>query len=106
MITEKVVSLKHKVTNTNVLKRAIYWKMREFKPKVRLFIDSRKYIIKTVDNIFELEQALELRYEVFYRETLNKDNLSRIDIDKFDILSDHLIIIDKKLGEVYGKMRS
>ena len=105
MITEKVVSLKHKVTNTNVLKRAIYWKMREFKPKVRLFVDSRKYIIKTTDNIFELEKALELRYEVFYRETLNKDNLSRIDIDKFDVLSDHLIIIDKKLGEVVGTYR-
>lgn len=105
MITEKVVSLRGKVTNKNVLKRAIYWKMREFKPKVRLYIDSRKYIIKTVDDIFELEKALELRYEVFYRETLNKDTITRIDIDKFDILSDHLIIIDKKLGEVVGTYR-
>ena len=105
MIIEKAVSLRGKVTNKNVLKRAIYWKMREFKPKVRLHIDSRKYIIKTVDDIFELEQALELRYEVFYRETLNKDTFTRIDIDKFDILSDHLIIIDKKLGEVVGTYR-
>ncbi len=105
MLADKVISLKDRVTNAGVLKRAIYWKMREFKPKVRLFIDSRKYIIKTVDNIIELEKALELRYEVFYRETLNKDTLTGIDIDKFDLLSDHLIIIDKNINKVVGTYR-
>ncbi|MFI5322604.1 MAG: GNAT family N-acetyltransferase [Thermodesulfobacteriota bacterium] len=105
MLTKKVMSLRNTVTSSNVLRRAFRWKLRQFKPKVPLLIESSRFVIKTVENSFELEKALNLRYEVFYRETLNKDNFSRTDIDKFDSICDHLIIIDKKQNTVVGTYR-
>ncbi len=105
MLAKKVMSLTNTVTSSNVLRRAFRWKLRQFKPKVPLLIESNKFVIKTVENIFELEKALNLRYEVFYKETLNKDNFSRTDIDKFDSLCDHLIILDKKHNTVVGTYR-
>lgn len=105
MLAKKVMSLTNTVTSSNVLRRAFRWKLRQFKPKVPLLIESNKFVIKTVENIFELEKALNLRYEVFYKETLNKDNFSRTDIDKFDSICDHLIILDKKHNTVVGTYR-
>jgi L-ornithine Nalpha-acyltransferase len=105
MLANKVMSLTNTVTSSNVLRRAFRWKLRQFKPKVPLLIESNKFVIKTVENIFELEKALNLRYEVFYKETLNKDNFSRTDIDKFDSICDHLIILDKKHNTVVGTYR-
>jgi putative hemolysin len=105
MLTKKVMSLRNTVTSSNVLRRAFRWKLRQFKPKVPLFIESSRFVIKTVENSIELEKALNLRYEVFYRETLNKDNFSKTDIDKFDAICDHLIIVDKKQNNVVGTYR-
>jgi len=105
MLAKKVMSLTNTVTSSNVLRRAFRWKLRQFKPKVPLLIESNKFVIKTVENSFELEKALNLRYEVFYKETLNKDNFSRTDIDKFDSICDHLIILDKKHNTVVGTYR-
>lgn len=105
MIAKKVMSLKNTVASSNVLRSAFRWKLRQFKPKVPLLIESNRFIIKTVENSFELERALNLRYEVFYKETLNKDNFSRTDIDKFDSICDHLIILDKKDNILVGTYR-
>ncbi len=88
-----------------MLGSAFKWKLRQFRTKVPINIESNRFVIKTVENMSELEKALDLRYEVFYRETLNKDNFSRTDIDKFDSICDHLIILDKKQNMVIGTYR-
>jgi putative hemolysin len=49
--------------------------------------------------------VLKLRYEVFHREFLNKKFPFGIDIDRFDRLADHLIIVDKRIGKVVGTYR-
>ncbi len=105
MIAKKVMSLKDTVSNSNMMRRAFLWKLRQFKPKVPILIESSRFVIKTVENVFELEKALNLRYEVFYKETLNKDNFSRTDMDKFDTICDHLIILDKKYNNIVGTYR-
>ncbi len=105
MIAKKVNSLKNTFSNSRIIKRAYRWKFRQFKPKVSLFIENRKFIIKTVEDTYELEKALNLRYEVFYKEALNKNSLIRIDADKFDLICDHLIIIDKDIDSVIGTYR-
>ncbi len=46
-----------------------------------------------------------MRYEVFYKEALNKNNFIHIDTDKYDLLCDHLIIIDKEIDTVIGTYR-
>ena len=105
MREKKITSLKNTVTGSNVLGSAFKWKLRQFRTKVPINIESNRFVIKTVENMSELEQALDLRYDVFYRETLNKDNFSRTDIDKFDSICDHLIILDKKQNMVIGTYR-
>jgi putative hemolysin len=105
MLAKKVMSLKDTVATSNVLRKAFRWKLRQFKPKVPIYIESNRFLIKTVENSSELEKALNLRYEVFYRESLNKENFSGTDIDKFDRVCDHLIILDKKYNTVVGTYR-
>lgn len=105
MLAEKVSSLKHTVSHTNVFLKAYLWKLRYFKPKVSLFVEAKRFLIKTVEDSRELEKTLNLRYEVFYEEMLNKKAFFTVDTDKFDPICDHLIIIDKKSDKVVGTYR-
>jgi putative hemolysin len=105
MLTQKVASIKKTVSNFNMLLAAYRWKLKLFKPKIVVFYENQHFIIKSVENAHELEQALNLRYEVFYREVLNKRARLQIDVDGFDFICDHLIIIDKKTENVIGTYR-
>jgi putative hemolysin len=105
MLAQKVASIKKSVANFNMLLAAYRWKLRLFKPKIVVFYENQHFIIKSVENAHELEQALNLRYEVFYREVLNKRARLQIDVDGFDFICDHLIIIDKKTENVIGTYR-
>ena len=105
MIVEKVASLKNTFSNSNVFLKAYFWKIRYFKPRISLFLETKKFLIKTVENGFELEKALNLRYEVFYEELLNKKTFLGMDFDRFDPMCDHLIIMDKLSEKVVGTYR-
>ncbi|MGQ0793867.1 MAG: GNAT family N-acetyltransferase [Deltaproteobacteria bacterium] len=105
MIGDKMASLKSAVSDTNALVQAYIWKLKFFKPKVLISMDTSRFLIKTAENGFELQRALTLRYEVFYRELLNKKSFLHIDIDRFDFIADHLIIVDKRSDEVVGTYR-
>lgn len=61
--------------------------------------------MKTAETRSELEEVLKLRYEVFHREFLNKRFPYGIDIDRFDRLADHLIIVDRRVAKVVGTYR-
>ena len=105
MIAKKVNSIKDSFSNLRIIKQAYRWKLRQFTPKVSIFIENRRFIIKTVEDTNELEKALNLRYEVFYKEALNKSSFIHIDADKYDLICDHLIIIDKEIDSVVGTYR-
>jgi putative hemolysin len=79
--------------------------LRKFTPKVSFKIERSKFIIKTAENGFELEKAMRLRHEVFYREILNKWHILGIDVDKYDFFCDHLLIIDKNTDTIIGTYR-
>ncbi|KMQ49676.1 putative hemolysin [Chitinispirillum alkaliphilum] len=79
--------------------------LNTFKQKVNIYIERERFIIKTAENEDDLANVLRLRYDVFYRELLEKRLLTGIDIDKFDFLCDHLIIIDKKSDSYIGTYR-
>jgi putative hemolysin len=79
--------------------------LRGFKPKVQILQTSETFILKTAETPFELQQALRLRHEIFYRELQNKETDSRLDVDELDSLCDHLIIIDKQSSQVVGTYR-
>lgn len=106
MIAEdKLNYIKNTVSNSGILKHAYKWKLREYKPKFPIYIESKRYIIKTVENSEELEKVLHLRYEIFYKERINKTCFISIDFDKFDLISDHLIIIDKETDLIVATYR-
>ena len=81
------------------------FRLKAFKPKISFRFEVGSFTVKTAQNSRELRKALELRHKVFYQELLNKSKLFRIDIDKFDFIADHIIIIDNKNQDVVGTYR-
>jgi putative hemolysin len=97
--------LKRLLPLTDAIFRPKYLPVKKFNPKVKLFIERDRFIIKTAENNLELASALRLRYDVFYRELLEKPKVYGFDIDRFDFKCDHLIIIDKKSNTFIGTYR-
>lgn len=88
-----------------IITRPYLMAINRFQVKIKLFIEKEDFIIKTAENDFELEQVLRLRHDVFIRELLNKKKLFGIDIDKYDMLCDHLLVIEKNTGAYVGTYR-
>jgi putative hemolysin len=76
-----------------------------FKRKVPLEFDTDKFVVKTVETNHELKRVLQLRYQVFYGEMIDRVKLSRIDRDKFDAKADHLVVIEKQTGDIVATSR-
>jgi len=97
------------VNQKNVIKailRARYKKKIEsFKAKIQIDINKKNFIIKTASNQDELEQVLTLRHQVFLEELLHKKRIIEVDFDKFDLLCDHLMIINKNDNALIGTYR-
>lgn len=77
--------------------------MVAYEPRVEFQMDQGNYWLKTATTTQELKSAFKLRYDVFY----NNDKKSGVkyDIDVYDSICDHLIIIDKKNNSVVGTYR-
>lgn len=80
-------------------------RMKDFSAHIPIFIEKKNYIVKTADSNEELMAALKLRHEVFLEELLQKKKKNEIDIDRFDKLCDHIIIVDKRNEKVIGTYR-
>ena len=78
---------------------------RRFEPKIRIFTEKNRYIIKTAETEKEFRDVLHLRFNVFYGEYLKRKHLKGFDIDKFDFLGDHLMVVDKEKGRCVGTYR-
>lgn len=74
--------------------------------KVALQIEAGGFIIKTVENQEELQRVLKLRYEVFFKEFRSAPQPEEgVDVDEFDSICDHLIILDPKEDRLVGTYR-
>lgn len=80
-------------------------RLKTFKPKIKFSIKVGNFIVKTVEDSNELKKILHLRYNVFYKEMLNKKKLFKLDVDKFDFIADHIMVIDTKTNNVIGTYR-
>jgi len=80
-------------------------RINQFKPKIEVYSEVGPFLVKTVSNAQELKTALELRYQVFHREMIGKKKPIGIDVDEFDFLCDHLVIIEKKTEKIVGTYR-
>lgn len=80
-------------------------RMKNFRAHIPLIIEKKNFIVKTADSKDELYAALKMRHDIFLEELLKKRRRSGLDIDKFDKLCDHLIIIDKRTDTMIGTYR-
>lgn len=94
-----------KIKLDKLLHHRIYAKISHFTPNVRIYSENKKYIIKTAVDGYDLEQILKLRYQIFYEEMGTKRKRRNIDIDKFDLKCDHLVVIDRATGTYVGTYR-
>ncbi len=79
--------------------------LRTFLPKVTLSITKGDFLIRTAENWKDVESVLKLRYEVFLREGLNLNFPLGMDVDRWDPLADHLMVIDTRNGQLIGTYR-
>lgn len=79
--------------------------IRNFEPKISFSIDKGDFIVKTAQDPEEVIQALQLRHEVFYEEILHKKKMRNLDIDRFDNICDHLLVLEKGGNKVIGTYR-
>lgn len=79
--------------------------VRGFRSKVDLSFDKGRFRVCTVRGGEDLEEVLRLRYDVFHREMLNKRFPVGLDIDEFDGLADHLVVVDQASTRIVGTYR-
>lgn len=105
MVVKKVKLLGRTISSNNVFLSAYRLKLRRFRPKCKIKVEHSKFIIKTVENPCELEDVLRLRHEVFIEEMCKRRGFLGIDIDRFDLICDHLVVIDKSTEKAVGTYR-
>ncbi len=81
------------------------FRLKAFKQKIEFSIRVGNFLVKTASNKGDLKKVLELRHRVFYEEMLNKKRFLRLDVDKFDFIADHIMVIDEKNDKVVGTYR-
>ncbi|NRA46097.1 MAG: GNAT family N-acetyltransferase [Oligoflexales bacterium] len=75
------------------------------KPHIDINFRKGKYLVKTASCAEERRLAYRLHYDVFYKEFCQRDVELGIDIDRFDQISDMLIILDIDSGKLIGTYR-
>jgi len=85
--------------------RVVQKLLKGFKNKVNLSLEKGSFLVKTVDHPSELAAVLRLRHEVFHKEFLGEKLPLEIDMDDYDALGDHLIIMDQEKKKIVGTYR-
>ena len=76
-----------------------------YKPNITFNIESEQFIVKVAETKEELLGAFKLRNSVFYEEWTGQSSKTGLDIDKYDPIADHLIVVQKNTREVIGTYR-
>lgn len=100
-----VRSVKVALEKLNAQIKIHHHNIRRFEPRVSFEFERGHFQVKTASNGAELEKCLRLRFEVFHKEFMNKKRTVGVDIDKLDFISDHLVIVDKRLNRTIGTYR-
>jgi len=79
--------------------------LERYRPHVRFSIENKRYLVKMAENGRDLREVLRLRHAVFYEELLKKRHPLGLDLDRFDMRCDHLMIIEQATGRCVGTYR-
>ncbi len=86
-------------------KRTYHQRIRQFEGFVQVDVESDELRLKTARSPHDLLEVLKLRHEVFVQEWQGRRTYHRLDVDEYDFLADHLMIINKSTDEVVGTYR-
>lgn len=89
---------------STVIKDHVLW-LKYFRPKIRFQFDHGNYVVKTAENGEELKKILKLRYDVFFKEYREIEKHLQIDMDRFDLFSDHLAVFKKDTTDCIATYR-
>jgi putative hemolysin len=78
---------------------------RDYAPRATVYFEKKNFVIKTASNLSELEQLLRLRHQIFKCEFVGQPSTPGIDLDEYDAVADHLVILDRKTELVVGTYR-
>lgn len=76
-----------------------------YRPSFEIEIETQKYLLKTANKMSELLNVFELRHQVFLEGKKGSENNSEYDVDKYDSICDHIIIVDKETNNIVGTYR-
>jgi putative hemolysin len=79
--------------------------LQNFQPKFEVNLDLGEYVVRTAQNALEVDLALQLRYRVFCQELGATTNSSTHDVDEYDQMADHLLLIEKSTASIIGTYR-
>lgn len=80
-------------------------RIRRFQPKMYIQFETEEFLVKTAERQPEFMAVLQLRHDVFIREWQGRELPSGLDLEPYDFVGDHILIINKKLGAVVGTYR-
>ncbi len=78
---------------------------KTFGKRVHVEFTRGHFTVKTVSSKRQLWQVMTLRYDVFHKEYMNKRLPYGIDRDRFDLIADHLVIVDNRINKIVGTYR-
>jgi len=89
----------------NPIKKYQDSRIASFSPKICFDITIGNFKIKTAQNSHDLMEVLKLRHQIFIEEGLGKSRFTKLDFDKFDLVADHILLIDTNVQKVIGTYR-
>ncbi|OQW47955.1 MAG: hypothetical protein A4S09_14250 [Proteobacteria bacterium SG_bin7] len=80
-------------------------KMRSFVPKFSFSVNYKDFVIKTASTLEEIKEVHRLRREVFTADYGIDDHDFGIDFSRYDMLADHVILVDQKHKRIMATYR-
>lgn len=90
--------------NTKDIDQELSTRFSGYKPTFKIALETKKYSMTTAQDLSELKELFILRYECFLREIEQKEGI-QLDLDKFDLICDHLVIRCNETQKVVGTYR-
>lgn len=86
-------------------KKSLLQQVREYRGFVHIHYETDQFIVETARTSNQLLKVLELRHEIFVEEWQGRRAFHGLDVDQYDFVADHLLIIDKSINEIVGTYR-
>ena len=86
-------------------RKSVYQRLREYTRFVDVRYETDDFLVSTAKSGREVTKILELRHDVFVKEWQGRSFFHGLDMDEYDLTADHLMITDKRIGEVVGTYR-